>query len=267
MFVTSFCMQCQAESGVPNFASTKAAVVPDDCVIEHICDRGHQTFTVINNPRYELLAEYAVVAMADGYYREAVASFASAYERLLEDFVRLSCRVRSISTDQFDAAWKPMGRLSERQMGAFSLCWLIEAGESFKHLPAKTVELRNAVIHRGKIPHRSEAIGYGQAVIDHSRPIIEKLHSDAYEQSRVELLLERAKARRASYKGHYLASMAMSSPLGFDPAIQHFDLSAHLAKRESGPNVREMADLISSSAVDFGTSIGKAVVGTGKDEG
>lgn len=69
------CMQCQIEDGIPNFSSTKWVRVPDDGMIEHTCDRGHRTFTIVQEMKFEILSDMAIRAIVDGYYRDAIASF------------------------------------------------------------------------------------------------------------------------------------------------------------------------------------------------
>jgi hypothetical protein len=48
------------------------------------CHKGHKSRAYINNLDFEILFEYSINAIADGYYREAVSSFTSAMEKYFE---------------------------------------------------------------------------------------------------------------------------------------------------------------------------------------
>ena len=100
----STCMQCQAENGIPNFSSTTMVRIPDDGVIVATCDRGHRTITIIQQTKFKILSDMAIKAIADGYYRDAVASFAGALERLYEFFIRATCRKHAIDALTFNLA-------------------------------------------------------------------------------------------------------------------------------------------------------------------
>lgn len=251
------CMRCQVETGFPNLASTQTAIIPDDGVIKHVCDKGHENVTVISNLKYELLADYAVHALIDNYHRECVASFASAMERLFEDFVVLTARISNIRDAEFESTWKPFINSSERQLGAFSICWLMQTGNSFCYIADKQTKFRNKVIHKGVIPSYDEAIEYGQAIIDCVQPVLELMSSEKYEQHRAELIMQRSKSRSAKYKGlgFHISSGAVTSPLGFDPTHPRFDLREHVSKRKDAPSMQQMADTARAYASQFEATI------------
>lgn len=232
-------MQCQVENGIPNFSSLGIARIPDDGVIELTCDRGHHTFMLIQQARYEILSELAVTALCDGYYREAVASFASALERLYEHYVDVVCRSRGIDRGAFVAAWKPLRRSSERQFGAFAMLHLIETGQPALPLADKHVSFRNDVIHAGIIPDRKEAVAYGQAVGDRAAPLIVALHSARYSQAQRSLIVERLRERseRARAIGTRYSTQSMATPFSFNASTTAFDLESLLAEREKRPDM------------------------------
>lgn len=233
------CMQCQVETGVPNFESLGIERIPDDGVIELTCNRGHHTYMLIQQTRYELLSELAITALCDGYYREAVASFASALERLYEHYIEVVSRSRGIARDVFVAAWKPLRKLSERQLGAFSMLYLVETGQPFLSLPEKHVSFRNEVIHAGIIPDRKRAIAYGQAVGNCAAPLIAALHTPRYSEVQKNLIVERlrerseqARAVGASYSTQYIVT-----PFSFNDSSTGFDLESLLAERAKRPDM------------------------------
>lgn len=241
MYTYTSCMQCQIENGVPNFGSTRLERIPDDGVIELVCDRGHRTFTIIQQAKYEILSELAVVALHDGYYREAVASFASSLERIYEYYIDLICRHRGIVRAEFESAWKPLQKLSERQFGAFLMLYLLENGKPFQPLHQKHTEFRNKVIHTGKIPSRAEAIGYGQAVGECALPLISLINSEKYFSSRQELTFESLfeKSQKARKAGVRSSTLAMPTPFGFSPPSDVFNLEGLLQERAKRPDMTQ----------------------------
>lgn len=78
--------------------------------------------TLVQQPRYETLFDWACLALSDGYCREAVASFAASLERFQETAIRAICLHMGMDQEAIASTWKHFGKLSERQLGAFSFC-------------------------------------------------------------------------------------------------------------------------------------------------
>jgi hypothetical protein len=232
-------MQCHVENDFPNLGSFGVERIPDDGVVELTCDRGHHTFILIQQAKYEILSELAVTALCDGYYREAVASFASALERLYEHYVDLVCCAESVNRTAFVEAWKPLRKRSERQLGAFAILYLLETGKAFSLLAEKHVNFRNDVIHAGMIPDRDKAVGYGQAVGDCAAPLIALIHSARYQEARHSLISQalREKSQRALAAGARHSTQSLATPFGFDGSAASFDLQAILAERAKRPDM------------------------------
>jgi hypothetical protein len=101
-----------------------------------------------------------------------VSSFTSSLERFYEFFIRASFLQVGHTLDEVDAVWKPIAKHSERQLGAYVAIYVRECGIAPPLLSSKNIEFRNDVIHRGKIPNRSESITYGEAVLETVRPAL-----------------------------------------------------------------------------------------------
>jgi hypothetical protein len=205
------------------------------------CDNGHQTFTIIQQVKYEILSELAVSSICDGYYRESVASFASALERLYEHFVEVACRARCIGNEEFSAAWKPLRKSSERQLGSFAILHLVETGRPAALLANKHVSFRNSVIHAGVIPDRSQAVAYGQAVGECAEPIIALLRTERYQEAQRCLIFDslRERARKAQSLGARHSTLSMSTPFSFVDGAKPFDLEKLLIERANRPSMDE----------------------------
>ena len=152
-----------------------------------VCQFGHKSTNIIDNIDFEMLFEYGVNALADGYYREAVSSFASALERYYEFFIKAALHTQNIDFTTIDKSWKLISGQSERQLGAYIMLYTQLFGQDPQLLnPNKEVVFRNGVIHKGNIPTRAEAVNFGNKVLDIIKLSLENLkakHLQATEET------------------------------------------------------------------------------------
>jgi hypothetical protein len=111
---------------------------------------------IFNARRHEVLLRSGGKALLAGFANEAMISLAAALERAYEFYIRVVCRQRKIGDEQIGAAWKEIGHLSERQLGAFGFLYLLENGEPLL-LNKKITEIRNHIVHQGRIATEIEA--------------------------------------------------------------------------------------------------------------
>lgn len=173
MIIRLFCPQCGYESIQKNesFTTLDTPVpivqIAEDGKYEVVCEKGHHATVVLNNLKFELLFEIALNAIIDGYYREAVTSFASSLERFYEFYWRVVMHKSSVADSDITAAWKPLARMSERQIGGYVSASLLLTGHVPKMLnPNKEVPFRNNVVHNGYVPSKDEAISFGNVVMN-----------------------------------------------------------------------------------------------------
>jgi hypothetical protein len=198
-------MECFRINGVPDQFTASAEYLSEG-IYKHSCESGHETTTVLQEQLWEVLSNIGAYAIRDGYYREAVASYASCYER----FHEFSIRVLMDGTDiqAFESAWRQVKNSSERQLGAFILLWTHSFTELPQLLTQKEIEFRNQVIHKGRIPTRAEALVFCSAVYTIIRSAIAALKSKKNSSvSRVII----ADMRQRSTKGEQLGP-TMSIP-------------------------------------------------------
>jgi hypothetical protein len=167
-------MQCVEEHGHAD-DPVYPAEPQDNGLYRLVCRAGHETVTCVQEQKFEVLFDLALNAVIDGYYREAVASFTSSLERFYEFYIRVLCAKRGLDEATVGGAWKSVANQSERQLGAYLFAYLLENGLVAPQLPKSKVEFRNDVIHKGKIPSRDEALGYGQAVLEMIAPVLAAL--------------------------------------------------------------------------------------------
>ena len=163
------CMQCFQEFGKPTEEFSHVEF-RDDGRYEIKCSFGHETTTVLQQQKFEILFDIGAHAILDGYYREAVSSFTSSLERFYEFALRVFLEKDSKSDDLFQSCWKKVASQSERQLGAFVFLWASNFNEAPELLSNSEVSFRNDVIHKGKIPTRTQAIRYGDSILSVLRP-------------------------------------------------------------------------------------------------
>jgi len=165
------CSQCMNED-VSSAKFVALSEINDSNLYEVQCPKGHESYVVLQQQKFELLFDIGACALLDGYYREAVTSFTSSLERLYEFFIRAALLQTGIAANDIETIWSHLGKQSERQLGAYIAIYTRECGTTPALLSRKNVEFRNEVIHRGKIPNRSEAVAYGEAVLSAARPAL-----------------------------------------------------------------------------------------------
>ena len=162
------CREAREDEGVQGAVLLPAEITRDfTCTLQ--CPQGHNERWGIANHLHEVLFDTGALAVLDGYYREAISAFAAAVERFQEFYVRAVCQFREIGDAAAGAAWKPMRSASERQLGAFIMCHLIDAGAAPDLEIEEWRSLRNRATHGGEFVTRDEVVKYGQAAWDHIR--------------------------------------------------------------------------------------------------
>ncbi len=173
MKILLVCMECALNSN-KRFEHAFAEL-QDSGLYSMECRHGHKSIIAVQEQKFEMLFELGANAIVDGYYREAVTSFTSALERFYEFYIELICSMRGIESEAFNTAWKTVAKLSERQFGGYLFLYLYEAGKPPPLLPKAAIELRNSVVHNGKIPSREETLQFGQSILDVITPVLSEL--------------------------------------------------------------------------------------------
>ena len=205
------CMKCLEEFGRPT-GELSHVEFRDDGRYEFVCTFGHETVTVLQQQKFEVLFDIGAHAILDGYYREAVTSFASSLERFYEFSIRVLIESAGVSDDSFKKSWEQVNQ-SERQLGAFIFLWLQAFDEVAKTLSTTQVKFRNDVVHNGKIPSKEEAIKYGEAVLAVVRPKIKILKQKYPEVIQKVTFKHLLNSRKPSDENKQVATMGISTIL------------------------------------------------------
>lgn len=94
----------------------------DELLFDTKCERGHPILHTLETTRFSLLYDFGIAALLDGYYREAVSSFAASLERLHEFCIRVICRKNGVTFESMELGWRHIASQSERQLGPSSCC-------------------------------------------------------------------------------------------------------------------------------------------------
>lgn len=229
------CRQCQLDNGK---LSLHRVEVRDDGIYSITCSAGHETYFVLSAQKCEILFEIGANAIIDGYYREAVSSFASSLERFYEFCIRVMAQNSDFDSSKFAHCWAIVSNQSERQLGAFAFLWFYHFNEPPKMLSNSQVKFRNSVIHKGKIPKREEAVKFGDAVLAIVSDCIQKIQSDGFKDQIRNIRFDRLREQHSHIDPEYrVASMAIATILaiGRTDNVEHFSkpLDKHIQELES----------------------------------
>lgn len=173
---------------------------------EFVCPKGHKTSTILNMQKYDLLFTLGVNAFIDCYYREAFINFAASLERFYEFTLRVIARSKQVNTDLFEKTWNNVSKQSERQFGAFLFSWLFQEGQFYTEIAhrkaGEMTQLRNEIVHKGKLATDEDCRGYGQYVIDIIKPTREILsckYKKPYEEEKAAFWKNISEKRNKEY--------------------------------------------------------------------
>lgn len=133
--------------------------------IDFICKYGHHCNILLQEFKFEYLFYQAIKHFVIAEYEESVMLFANSLERFYEFFIKLYTR-KLIHNDYYidNILINKTLKFSERQLGAFNLLYFIIFNEEPLKLSEKKVNLRNNVVHNGKLILEKEAFEFGNEV-------------------------------------------------------------------------------------------------------
>jgi hypothetical protein len=178
------CTRCaRPQQGLPN--RTFAFIEYHDSAVYRVaCSEGHETVLILQEQKCEVLFQIGAQATIDGYYREAIVSFTASMERFQEFAIRCLLDEAEVAEAVVSEAWRKVLNQTERQLGAFIFLWV----DRFKALPPllrnDDAGFRNAVVHKGRIPTREEAVSYGGRILDVVRPAMRLLKEQLADEIR-----------------------------------------------------------------------------------
>lgn len=145
--------------------------IPQDFVVRIYCKKGHRQIIYLTNPLYSILFDNSVIALKEKNYRGCIFEAASAMERFFEHAIRILIIPHKDISDmekvkQFNAAWRLIKNMSERQLGAFVMLFHKTTSQYPVLLSEKLINLRNKTVHKGYIPDEDEALQFIGSVYD-----------------------------------------------------------------------------------------------------
>ncbi|MCU7237348.1 hypothetical protein [Pseudomonas peradeniyensis] len=161
----------EASSEPPDYVNTPKRLksypvqLTNEISYEVKCDFGHSSAVLVGSTNHEILFEFGVHSILDGYYREAITSFAASLERFYEFASRSIAIAYGCPEEKEVKCWEYVAAQSERQLGAYIYLYAAHFKEEPRLLSGSNVKLRNASVHKGKIPTRNQAVKFGNEVL------------------------------------------------------------------------------------------------------
>ncbi len=237
MKIQFYCMKCTNEIASSNDPLADNISFTEDCsftnpvehnnsgIYEVSCNNGHLYQVLLNNYEYEMIFDLGVLALFDDYPRESVSTIATALERFYEFVIRVLLVKNNVSITKVKDLWKQIGRLSERQYGAFLSLWILEYKESIVNLDSIKIKangkstglvtFRNQIIHKGYIPSSQEAKDYLSKIMTHINTLDKQLHETNMESCHeyLEIYLlekEREESTKCTSQAHFPSFISVS---------------------------------------------------------
>lgn len=163
MKIMTVCTECLRESIDPSKDPSKAynyLEVTSESLYFGKCKYNHDISYSVQGTGFETLFELGILALNEGFTREAISSFAVAIERCHEFILKVLMLEMEVGMDHIEETWKYVSPQSERQLGAFYFCYLATINEVPPKISNNKMQFRNNVIHKGYIPTVQEASGY-----------------------------------------------------------------------------------------------------------
>jgi hypothetical protein len=174
--LSAFCWVCfnQTDISPETYQRMKAEDVfvemNDEGVYPFTCSNGHETFTLVQQEKFEILFDLGAMAILDGYAREAVSSLAASLENFYSFYIRVISSKFFLKSRDVEQTLS-LVKLSERKLGAFYLAYLMNSKEKPPVLSGRVgdftdpVQFRNKVIHEGYIATTADVVLYGNILL------------------------------------------------------------------------------------------------------
>ncbi|HAU1765480.1 TPA: hypothetical protein JBJ04_14580 [Legionella pneumophila] len=139
----------------------------DKRIVPFECTNKHDNTIIIQSHLSEMLFDRACLFYIQSDYRESIFNFYASLEKFREMFIKYALLKSNNTNDEIKQFWSHVSSQSERQYGAYCVMRLLEKQEPLdKSITQKVSEVRNQVIHNGKIPNKEEAYQFGHWVFE-----------------------------------------------------------------------------------------------------
>ncbi|BCU90732.1 Uncharacterised protein [Yersinia pseudotuberculosis] len=126
----------------------------DDRLVSLSCDASHKINIGIRNEKFQILFSSSINTYLSGHTIESTSSAWAAFERFIEFMIRTFTYSHMVGKESFEAGFKDVAKMSERQVGGFVFLYLlsVKAPYNYESRLNKIKKKRNAFIHNGSIP-------------------------------------------------------------------------------------------------------------------
>ena len=176
------CMECQKETGIPNFTFLDKKEQNNKLAYEIKCNKGHISIAIQQAFKFEILFDMACICYLNKDYISAVQHCATAIERFHECFVQSiwfsDDKPFNELEESYKIYWKQVKNYSERQLGSFYSLYLKKYQKLEYDITSKQAKFRNSVVHSGYICNESEAYKYIELSYNYIHTILKQIHQD-----------------------------------------------------------------------------------------
>jgi hypothetical protein len=142
------------------------------------CPAGHEARVLLGNPKHEVLFQMAAYSLLDENYRDAIATFGSSLEEFWE--FALQCIYASQGVERLPVPRVKGGGRKARFENAWRNVFKPEPPGTPQppEPPALTIEeyeIRNEVLHEGRVPTQRQAFEFGNKVLVRVAPAMQTL--------------------------------------------------------------------------------------------
>ncbi len=245
------CIQCEKEKLEERYL-IEDVELRDDLALDVSCPHGHKTLIVWEVQKFEILFQMGSLALLDGYYREAISSFAAAHERFHEFCIKIFLTSSDVKRDEFVGTWKLVSNQSERQLGAYYFLHLLYFNTAPPVNP-KMIEFRNNVIHKGFIPSHSQASSYAEYVYDYIIEAVHRMRPKCNDAMETVIKTDLQEMQQSVPKGIMTKCVRLPTMIGLSLPVEKFGKRsfAQLLKDARDDHIQELRDRIDELEQDL----------------
>ncbi|OVZ89924.1 hypothetical protein CBW58_18055 [Yersinia frederiksenii] len=138
----------------------------DDRLVSLSCEASHKISIGIKNEKFQILFSSSIDTYLSGHSIESTSSAWAAFERFIEFMIRTFTYSHMIGKECFEASFKDVAKMSERQVGGFIFLYLLSVKTPYNYESRlnKIKQKRNEFIHNGTIPDLNSTLEFLEVI-------------------------------------------------------------------------------------------------------
>lgn len=155
ILLSGFCYKCSQETSVEGKKYLENLPPPgipielnETGVYSFKCPNNHMNWFILREPLFQILFDLGVLALSDGYTREAISSFATSLERFYEFVIKFILISDEIDEGLLSKYWKEISKQSERQFCGYMSLFVNKFKKHPPTLKNNWIQFRNKCTSR-----------------------------------------------------------------------------------------------------------------------